>query len=143
MNREEWQLIAEEKLSAANALLAASQWASAYYLAGYAVECGLKSCILARLAGFPEVIFEVKTGKTFSKDCWPHDIEVLAGLAGLKPELDAAVAAAPALATNWGVVGEWNEVTRYEMKTELESRKLYLAITDSADGVMQWIKARW
>lgn len=143
MNRADWQQMAEEKLLAASALLAASQWASAYYLSGYSVECGLKSCVLARLAVSPEVIFDVKTGKTFSKDCWTHDIGVLVGLAGLEPDLDAAIGAAPALATNWGVVAEWSEVTRYVMKTEPEARKLCSAITDPANGVMQWIRARW
>lgn len=143
MNRADWQQVAEDKLLAVNALLAASQWASAYYLAGYAIECGLKSCILARIAGFPEVIFEVKTGRTFSKDCWTHDVETLVGLAGIKPDLDAAVATAPALATHWKVVGEWSELTRYERKTELEARNLYNAITDPVNGVMQWIRVRW
>ena len=143
MNRADWQQVAEDKLLAVNALLAASQWASAYYLAGYAIECGLKSCILARIAGFPEVIFEVKTGKTYSKDCWTHDVETLVGLAGIKPDLDAAVATAPALATHWKVVGEWSELTRYERKTELEARNLYNAITDPVNGVMQWIRVRW
>ena len=140
MNRADWQLVAEEKLSATDALLATKQWASAYYLAGYVVECGLKSCILARLAGFPELIFEVKT---FSQNCWTHDIQALVGLAGLKPELDADVAAAPALATNWKVVGEWNEATRYETKAESEARELHRAITASQNGVMPWIRARW
>ncbi len=143
MNRADWQQIAEEKLLAADALLAAFQWPSAYYLAGYAIECGLKSCILARVVGFPEVIFEVKTGKTFSKDCWTHDVEALVGLAGIKPDLDAATAAAPALETYWKVVREWSELTRYERKTEFEARKLYNAITDPVNGVMQWIRARW
>jgi hypothetical protein len=143
VNRADWQETAEEKLLAVDALLAASQWASAYYLAGYAIECGLKSCVLARLAGFPEVIFDVKVGKTFSKDCWTHDVEALVGLAGLKPELDAAIAGAPALAAHWQVVAEWNEVTRYQRKTELEAQKLYNAIADPVNGVMQWIKSHW
>jgi hypothetical protein len=79
VNRQDWQQIAEEKLLAAGALLGASQWAAAYYLAGYSVECGLKSCILNRLASSPELIFEKKT---FSEKCWTHDIVALVELAG-------------------------------------------------------------
>jgi hypothetical protein len=140
VNRADWQRVAEEKLAAAGALLAASQWASAYYLAGYAIECGLKSCILARLAGFPEVIFEVKT---YSEKCWSHDVSALVELARLKGDLDAARAVAPALTLHWETVCEWSEVTRYECRTQAEAEKLYKAITDAASGVMQWIKTYW
>ena len=142
MNRADWQQIAEEKLLAAAALLAATRWASAYYVAGYAVECGLKSCILVRLAGSPEVIFEDKTGKKYSESCWTHDVERLAELAGLKPDLDALHPAA-ALADNWATVSQWSEATRYQVRTQNDAQKLYAAITDPANGVMQWIKARW
>ncbi len=74
MTRADWQQIAEERLLAAQALLAASLWASAYYLAGYAVESGLKSCILVRITAGPEVLFQ-EGGNKFSADCWTHDIE--------------------------------------------------------------------
>jgi hypothetical protein len=127
-------MVAEEKLVAAGALLAATQRASAYYLAGYAIECGLKACILARLVGFPEVIFEVKT---YSEKCWSHDVAALVELARLKGDLDAARAAAPALAVNWETVCEWSEVTRYASRTRAEAEELYKAITDAASGVMQ------
>ena len=57
MTRADWQQIAEERLLAVQALMAAHNWASAYYMAGYAVESGLKSCILVRVSAFPEVLF--------------------------------------------------------------------------------------
>jgi hypothetical protein len=79
MTRADWQQIAEERLLATQALLAAHNWPSAYYLAGYAVECGLK----------------------------------------------------------------WSEKSRYQMKTQTEAEELYNAIADTANGVMQWIRARW
>ena len=142
VNRADWQKIAEEKLLAADALLLASpsQSASAYYLAGYAIECGLKSCILARIAGFPELIFE---DKMYSKNCWTHNVEDLVELAGLKPDLASAIVAAPALATNWKTVKEWSENARYQMKSHPEAQALYRAINDPVSGVMQWIRARW
>ncbi len=143
MNRADWQQIAEEKLFAADALLAASQWPAAYYLAGYALECGLKSCVLVRLAGSPELIFENKKNKKYSENCWTHIIENLVDLAGLKPDRDAAIAADPALAMNWAIVKDWNEETRYQLKTQPEAQTLYDAITDPVNGVMQWIRARW
>jgi hypothetical protein len=47
MDRTGWQRLAEEWIEDARALLAAHRWGCAYYAAGYAVECGLNSCVLA------------------------------------------------------------------------------------------------
>ena len=140
MNRQDWQQIAEEKLLAAGVLLAASQWPAAYYLAGYSVECGLKSCILKRLASSPEVIFQKKT---YSEKCWTHDVAALVDLAGLKPDLDAALVAEPALEVNWTIASQWQEETRYQTKTQAEAQALYNAINEPNHGVMKWIRARW
>ena len=63
VTRADWQQIAEEQLLAAQALLAAQCWASAYYLAGYAAECGLKSCVLVRLAMSPDLMCSMETPK--------------------------------------------------------------------------------
>jgi hypothetical protein len=142
VNRADWQQIAEEKLLAAGALLTAQQWPSAYYLAGYALECGLKSCVLARLVAAPEVIFD-EGNKTYSEKCWCHDIERLVELAGLKDIRRSDMDANSVLGANWAIVKDWNERTRYEMKRPLESQKLYDAIADEKNGVMQWIRARW
>jgi hypothetical protein len=140
VNRAGWQQIAEEKLLAASVLLAASQWSAAYYLAGYAIECGLKSCILARVARSPEVIFETKT---YSEKCWKHDAAALVELAGLKLDLDAAGVVEPALEVNWLAVCQWSEATRYKSSTQAEAQSLFDAITEPVNGVMQWIRARW
>jgi len=42
MNRADFQQLADERISEAAVLLAASKFSGAYYLAGYAVECALK-----------------------------------------------------------------------------------------------------
>ena len=47
MTRADFQKLANERVADARALLAARRWGGAYYLAGYAVECGLKSCVIA------------------------------------------------------------------------------------------------
>ncbi len=49
MNQAELQTMAEERLKDAKALIDGGRWEFAYYAAGYAVECALKSCILARM----------------------------------------------------------------------------------------------
>lgn len=142
MTRADWQQIAEERLLAAQALLAASLWSSAYYMAGYAVESGLKSCILAYITTTPEVLFQ-EGGNKFSAECWTHDIEKLVKLAGIKTVRDTEIAANGILKNNWGIVTKWTEKSRYEKKTQAEAQELYNAIADNANGVMQWIRARW
>ena len=131
--------MAEEKLLAADALIGAAQWASAYYLAGYAIECGLKSCILAYVEA-SGAIFE---DKKYSEKCWTHNFDVLVDLAGLKPDLGVATAATPALGANWAIASQWSEAARYKMNTQPEARTLYNAINDPVSGVMQWIRAHW
>ena len=140
MTRADWQQIAEERLVAAQALLAARNWSSAYYLAGYAVEGGLKSCILVRVAASPEVIF---IEKRFSEKCWTHEIEELVKLAGLESTRNTDIAADPVLGSYWDIAKKWSEKSRYQKKTQTEAEELYQAITDKTNGVMKWIRARW
>jgi len=140
MTRADWQQIAEERLIAVQTLLAAHNWPSAYYLAGYAVECGLKSCVLAHVVMAPEVIF---LEKRYSEKCWTHEIEELVKLAGLEAARGADTAANAALGVNWLIVKNWTEKSRYQMKTQPEAQGLYNAIADNANGVMQWIRVRW
>ncbi len=86
--RAEWQQLAQDRILDAQALLnpAIARWSAAYYLVGYAVECGLKSCVLVRVAAHPEVIYE---DRDFSKAAWTHDFERLLVLADLKAVRDA------------------------------------------------------
>jgi HEPN domain-containing protein len=140
VNRLEWQQLAERWLVDAKCLLDGHNWSAAYYLAGYAVECGLKACVLARVGATPEVIFE---DKKFSEKCWTHSVLELVKQANLEPVRAADVVANPALGKNWLVVKDWNERARYETKSHQKARKLYSAITDSPNGVMQWIMSHW
>ena len=142
MTRADWQQIAEERLFAAQALLAAKLWASAYYIGGYAVESGLKSCILVRIAASPEVLFQ-KGGDKFSAHCWTHSIENLVNLAGIKADLDRDMKTNGVLGKNWLIVTKWNASSRYQPKTQAEATELYDAIADNWHGVMQWIRVRW
>lgn len=138
LNRTELQQLAEVRLVEAGALLGAGLWDGAYYLAGYAVECALKACILAHVER-TGVIFEEKK---FSEKCWTHDIEALIELAGLKPDLDADALANPALGTNRDVTKRWNESSRYSRKSESAARVLLDAIAGT-NGMLPWIKQRW
>jgi len=143
--------MANERILDAAALLAGKRWAFAYYVAGYAVECALKSCILARMILTGGVFKE----KKFAERCFTHDFAELVDLAGLKPELDAKFAASAAAAAaaggppggafafNWGVAIQWKETSRYESRTEPEAVALHAAITADPDGVLQWVQNFW
>ena len=139
LNRTELQQLADVRLAEANALLAAGLWDGAYYLAGYAAECALKACIMARVER-TGVIFE---DKKFAEKCWTHDVEELVKLADLKTIRDTANTSDPALELNWVTVGQWKETRRYSRTTEAEARELYDAITDPNHGVLPWIKRHW
>jgi hypothetical protein len=140
VTRQEWRDLAEERVLDASALLNTHRWSAAYYLAGYAVECGLKACVLAYVERNVDVIFREKR---YSEDCWTHDIEKLVALAGLKARRDADIAANTVLEDNWLIVKEWKETARYKATAQLKAEKLYQAVTDSANGVLPWIRNHW
>lgn len=139
MNRTELQQLSAERIEDARALLAAKRWAGAYYLAGYALECALKSCVLAYIER-TGIIFE---DKKYAQKCWTHDIEELVRQAGLTVERDKATGTNLDLRQNWLIAKDWSESSRYLMSTELQAEKLLNALTDNTDGVLPWVKNFW
>jgi hypothetical protein len=137
MNRTQLQQLADNRVRDAEMLLHAGQWSGAYYLAGYAVECGLKACIakMTLQYDFPN--------KELALKCYTHNIETLVDLSGLATPRDADARTRPALGKNWEVVKDWSEKARYLEQTEAIARKLFVAITDTTDGVLPWIKHYW
>jgi hypothetical protein len=76
----QFRQLAEDRIQDAAILLAAQRWSGAYYVAGYAAECGLKACI-ARLTSaedFPPKVKVVQASYT-------HDLDKLLKASGLKP----------------------------------------------------------
>ena len=140
MNRADFQKLANDRIADAKAMLAAKRWAAAYYLAGYAVECAFKACILVRLDESPELVF---VDRRFSEKCWTHDLTQLRELAGLTMIFGVDSAADPGLYSNWSAVKEWNESSRYQTRTKAQAESLFDAITDKKHGVLPWLKQRW
>jgi hypothetical protein len=138
MNRTKFQELADLRIDEALVLSAGGKYDGAYYLAGYAVECGLIACI-AKLTNQHDFAPKPK----FIHDHNSHEIEKLLKTAGLTAQRDTDAATDPDLQANWGVVKDWTEETRYERKTEAQAQKLIAAITDAAHGVLTWIKQRW
>ncbi len=140
MNRSAFQQLADERLLDASSLLAAGNWAGSYYLAGYTVECGLKSCVLARVAADQGVLFDEKN---FSARCWTHDLETLLGLADLIRALNADFQIDTLLKAHWLIVKNWNEMSRYLSQPESEARKLLSAINHPTSGILAWLRKHW
>jgi HEPN domain-containing protein len=131
-------VLAVERIRDAKTLLAGGRWAGAYYLAGYAVECALKACIIGHLMRtdeFPE--------RKFSEQCWTHNLARLLELAGLQAAFNADAAADRVLFINRGFAKDWTESSRYKRTSKADARELYTAITDRKHGVLSWIKSRW
>jgi hypothetical protein len=139
VNRAEFQQLADVRMAEAAVLLANGAWDGAYYLTGYAVECGLKACILARVER-TGVIFE---DKKFSEQCWTHNIDTLVKLADLIVQRDAEAAADPALFANWQTVKDWTETSRYARHSQARAEELSRAVNDGAHGVLTWIRRYW
>lgn len=133
MNRADLQKLAEIRIDEAGALLKAKKYPGAYYLAGYAVECGLKACIAQKIRRY------TYPDKQLAQKCYTHNVEELVVLAGLKSLLIADAD----LLLRWGVVKDWDEQSRYQRKNRTEAQGLYEAITDPLHGVLPWIKTHW
>jgi len=142
VDRGRLQRLASTRLDDAKALLETERWSGAYYLCGYAIECGLKACLLRHLGESDAVFGDFAYVKKLA-DCWTHDLVKLVNLAGLDAAFGDARGANQKLAAHWGVTKDWRETSRYEEKDEREATALYKAVSDNTDGVLQWIQKRW
>jgi HEPN domain-containing protein len=134
MHRGDFQIISKLRTKEARALLDKGFYSGAYYLLGYAVECGLKACIAkkTRRYDFPD--------KTLVNESWSHELEKLLKHSGLKLEMSKN----KMVELNWTTVKDWDTKSRYRHNiSELEARDLYLAVTAKKDGVLSWLKKYW
>jgi len=138
VTRADFQELAAVRLAEAKALLDASMWDGAYYLAGYAVEVGLKACIIKRVQA-TDAFLE----KKYSERCYTHDLRELLVLAGSKASWDAARTKSKSFLEYSEEVFNWSERTRYQRTDRLDAKKLYKAIADTKYGVFKWIQTQW
>ena len=108
-------------------------------MAGYSLECALKSCVLAYIER-TGIIFE---DKKYAEKCWTHDLEELIKHAGLAVERDKTTGTNPTLESNWLIAKDWDEKSRYRLSTELQAKMLCHALDDHLDGVLPWVRKFW
>jgi hypothetical protein len=156
-SRADFRWLAKTRIREAKALLDAGLFDGAYYLAGYAIECTLKACIVKaiRRSELPD--------RRITNGIYTHNLESLLGLAGLQLEYTQRAKAETQFKKSWNLVKDWSEEARYETfgsrtlaslrppfksagrspRAEQRARELYSAITDRQYGVLSWLKRFW
>lgn len=106
-------------------------------MAGYSIECGLKSRIASafRRSEWPD--------KQFVNQIYTHSLDALVDAGSLRPSLRTAIAADAAFGVNWATVKDWSEHSRYSLWSIAQARDLIAAIGDPQHGVMRWLSANW
>lgn len=137
MNRKDLQYIARLRLAEANALLAADLPDGAYYLAGYAVECALKACIVKRTQRYD---FPDKKSVDASHT---HNLRGLVKIANLEVARLEEAGVDPLFRNNWDLVQQWSEHSLYRRTGSELAQAILQAIGDRRHGVMAWIKRHW
>jgi HEPN domain-containing protein len=140
VNRLEFQDLADLRIAEAECLFQNGFFDGAYYLAGYAVEAGLKACIAKNTNqhDFPP--------KNTNRDCYSHDLELLLRTAILDTILANDRKVNRLLNGNWETVKDWKEESRYDprgSKSQTIADGLIQAITNIPDGVLTWVRQRW
>jgi HEPN domain-containing protein len=134
-----FQQLVQLRLDEAKSLLGNGQPSGAYYLAGYAIECGLKA-VIAKQFRADEIPDRNLVNKVYT-----HDLTDPLRLAGLEPELQIAQQADSELDRRWSIIKNWSEQARYSIWTKDQAA----AIIDAVDGdgrtggLFQWLSARW
>ena len=124
MNQAELQELVEVRLKDAEMLIEGGRWEFAYYAAGYAVECALKSCVLSRMI-YTAWVFEERWN---ADNCRTHEFRKLISLAGLNDQLNADLKASAAaggeFAANWGIAVKWASKSRYEIEDGTRGKRV-------------------
>ena len=138
MDRSDLQILANARVADAEVLLAGGRWAAAYYLLGYAVECGLKACP-ARQFREHEV-----PDKTIVNDFYTHRLDRLLEISGARDDLQSRAATDRGFRVSWNTVRDWKETSRYDHSTtEEQARDMLFAVADPSTGVLSWLKTQW
>lgn len=118
-------------------LLDHGRFANAYYLAGYAVEIGLKACIALqfRAEHFPD--------RRLVNIVHTHQVNELVFHAGLRDVLDERSDKDEKFQFNWAQVCDWSPDSRYSTVDALTAQVMVQAVSDPQAGILKWISEYW
>lgn len=148
--RIEFQELAVLRLKEANILLSQNYPDGAFYLAGYAVECALKSaiCRILNIDDFFDMYSSKVHGAKVKDDVVQkfrtHDYGTLLVLSGLYFKLESDLLRDSLLEHSWSTIQlhAWSEQYRYQVA----ARKAVTEVADfikSVNYLLQWIKKHW
>ena len=123
----------------AEILLAHGRWHAAYYLLGYAVECGLKVCVLKEVEEKGLILKD----RRLSEKCFTHHFESLLRVANLEARRGLDSQANLRRESYWELLERWSVDARYLQFDEPAARALHEAVTHPTNGILIWIKANW
>ena len=132
-SKADFERLANARLSEAECLFSNGFYDGAFYLAGYAVEFGIKAilCRGIRAQEMPDPDI---------KDYFVHDLKKLLKYAGLTDEIQGL----GLLASSWNLlITKWSEATRYSGWTQAEAQSMIIAVGDSSKGVLPWLRSKW
>ena len=137
MDRKDLLELSRIRLKEATALLQWGLFDSAYYLAGYSVECAIKACIakVTKRGEFPD--------KKRVDSSYTHSLKELIKVAGLEGARNTLANQDPLFKENWEAVRAWNEQSRYLRHRPESAKTLVAAVGDRQHGVIAWIKQHW
>lgn len=127
-----------KRLEEAELLYSNKFFQGAYYLAGYAVELGLKAVACQKLG--VEIFEKRKVPGHIAKSFMIHDLPDLIILSGLSRELYFLTQNDPVFAKNWSKVVDWSEQCRYNSGCRPYLAKQFI---NSVKKVMVWISQHW
>lgn len=135
MTRRDFQALTRMRLRDARVLLRSGNNQGAYYLAGLAVECALKSAIARKTQrhDFPPDPKFVQV--------YIHDLNKLLTAADLQSNLTMAAKNNPGLRTSWALVKDWKVESRY-LVNGLNGEAMYRAVAGQ-NGVLRWLRQYW
>ncbi len=137
MNRNDLQFLARTILAEAKTLLTAGLPDGAYYLAGYSVECAIKACIArgTQRHDFPD--------KKIVEASYTHNLKDLIKAAKLESARLEQANRDPSFRSNWDLVQQWSEHSRYGRHGSEMAQAFVEAIGNRKHGVLAWIKQHW
>ena len=136
MNRQDFQRLSRIRTREAKLLIENGYYAGGYYLAGLAVECGLKACISKNTKRYD---FPPKPEKW--REMYSHKLIDLVKSAGLAPGRDVEERVNTNFAKSWAVVKDWDVESRYS-PSGVGAKDLYRAVA-GRNGVMTWLRQHW
>ena len=137
IGRHDLVALAEAKLLDAALLLGHERFGNAYYLAGYAVEIGLKAAISRQFAA------DTLPDPKFVRTLYTHSVKELVSAAGLVPALKARQDESPTFSSHWTVVLAWTEEARYRSVDATTARMMVEAVSSDPEGVLPWLRMHW